>query len=333
MTNIPELLREFGKDPELLFRSLGLEIRQFAQPDSVISYIDASRLLEYCVAATGCEHFGLLVGERAGSSSLGISGFMMRSAPNVGTALHSLQNHIDLHDQGGVVTLGAENDTALFGYEVQLASAHAPEVVLDLSIAVACRIMRELCGNKWSPARVLFTRSKPKDPSPYQRFFQAPVHFGADRNGLIFASFWLQEKPAQADPLLFDYLRAQASDLQMQQKHDLLSDLRDFLDHSLRKGNCSVADSARYLGLHPRTLNRRLHDIGTSFRWELREVRNQVACELLAENRYKVTKISELLGYSDVTAFIKAFTKWTGMTPKRWQTLHAEQKPDKIGQE
>ena len=158
LMGIPAILQELGHDPEPIFASAGFKPAQFADPDTEISYVAASRLLTHCVAVTGSRHFGLQLGTRAGPSSLGVAGFILQSAPDVGTALRGLVQHLDLHDQGGVPTLHISGDTTHLGYDIFLSGIGGGRAgIYDISIAVGCNIMRSLCGKGWNPIEVLLS--------------------------------------------------------------------------------------------------------------------------------------------------------------------------------
>jgi AraC-like DNA-binding protein len=72
---------------------------------------------------------------------------------------------------------------------------------------------------------------------------------------------------------------------------------------------------ARLLLMHRRTLNRRLKAEGTTFRELLDEVRFEAACQLVDTARIPITEIAVSLGYSETSAFSRAFRRWSGATP------------------
>ena len=84
---IPEVLLRFGVDPGEVLANVGLDARLFSDPEHPVPFTVLGRLISVCVACTRCRHFGLLVGERGGPSSLGLVGLLIRQAPDVGTAL------------------------------------------------------------------------------------------------------------------------------------------------------------------------------------------------------------------------------------------------------
>ena len=319
LMNIPAVLHDLGHDPEAVMASAGFKPAQFTDPDTEIPYIAASRLLARCVADTGCRHFGLLVGEHAGPSTLGVAGFLLRTAPDVGSALRDLVLHLDLHDQGGVPMLHMNGAVTHLGYAIHLSGVEASRQIYDIAIAVGCNIMRGLCGRGWNPAEVLLSTRQPQNLAPYRRFFRAPIRFNADQCAMVFPTRWLDHQVPSADALLHRHLEREAVELHKLRNTDIVDNLHRLLRRSLTTRQCTATDIARQLHIHERTLNRRLQEAGTSFRHELDFVRYEMARQFLAESAIPIAKIATALNYADVSAFNRAFKRWTGMTPSQWR--------------
>lgn len=321
--SIPMILREHGIEPEPILNSLGFKPSQFENPDNELPYVATSRLIARCVEETGYEHFGLIMGMRAEPSELGIAGFMLRTAHDVDTALQALKRHLDLHDQGGSVTLDTNGKFASLGYAIQIPGVSAAEQVYDLSMTMACKIMRGLCGEDWNPTEVLLSRPTPKDTTPYEGFFKAPIRFNATESTVVFPNNWLQHKLPGEDPLLFDYLERKAAELHRGKALDLVSQLHRFVRNTLITHKCTASAAAQHLGIHERTLNRRLHDQGTTFRNVVNEVRYAMAQSFLANSEASNAEIALALGYTDATTFSHAFKRWSGMSPAQWRERQA----------
>jgi len=321
LMSIPAVLQELGHEPGPIFDSTGLKPVQFTDPDFEIPYIDAGRLLASCVAVTGCRHFGLLVGEHAGPSSLGIAGFMLCSAPDVGSALRGLVQHLDLHDQGGVPTLQVSGGATQLGYDIVLPGVEAANQICELSMAIGCNIMRGLCGKGWNPVEVQLSTRQPQNLAPYRRFFRAPIRFNAEQNAVVFPTRWLDHQIPSADALLHRHLEKEAAELHNLRNSDtdIAGNLRRLLRKSLVARQCTVTDLARQLHIHERTLNRRLREEGTSFRRELDAIRYEMARHFLVESAMPITRIARALNYADVSTFSRAFKRWAGMTPAQWR--------------
>ena len=323
LTGLPALLRDLGCDPDPIFAGAGFNPAQFLDPDVEIPFVPASRLLARCVAATGCEHLGLLLGERVTpESQLGVAGFMLQTAPDVGTALRGLVRHLDLHDRGAVATLVTNDRSTSLGYAIHLSGVEATNQINDLAMTVVCKIMRGLCGAGWNPSAVLLSRRAPQDLAPYRRFFRAPLHFNAERSALAFPKRGLDQSVARADPVHHRRLEQEAHALHANQQTHLVGEVRKLLRKSLAIRNGGVTVIAKQLGMHERTLNRRLRAEGTTFRRELEDTRYEVARQLLAETKVPLSKVAAALDYADSTALIRAFKRWSGIPPAEWRRNH-----------
>ncbi|MGB7931780.1 MAG: AraC family transcriptional regulator [Gammaproteobacteria bacterium] len=321
LSGIVTLTRELGVNPDEIFEPFGLSTVQFDDPDFEIPYVTVGRLLARCAKATKCPHFGLLVGIRAHPSSLGLPGFLLRSAPDVGTALRALLQNLDLHDQGGVPTLDIKGNSTLLGYAIHQVQVEATEHIYDVAIAIGCSIMRGLCGAGWNPTEVLFSRRPSADLRPYKKFYRAALRFDMDRNAIVFPCRWMNHKIPTADAMLHRHLEQEANELHMLRQQNIISDTRRLLRTSMMSGHCTIHDIAGQLCIHERTLHRRLREEDTSFQLELDAVRYDIACQLLAGSAMPLASIAETLCYSGVSAFNRAFKRWTGFTPARWRAI------------
>jgi AraC-like DNA-binding protein len=324
LMGLAQLVRDLGHDPQPAFARLDLAPDDFADPDTEISFVRAARLLASCVSETGCEHLGFLLGQRIPPSSLGMPGYLLHTAPNVRAALVDLVRYFDLHDRGAVLIFDTAGSATRLGYAIHLPDVPMAEQIYDLSIAVECNIMRGLCGTGWNPDEVRLARSPLPDATPYERFFRAPIRFEADHNAIVFPSRWLDQRISTSNPELHRHLEKEAERLHVGQPMDLAGQLRVLLRGALATRRADANTIASQLGLHERTLNRRLHQAGTTFRRELKAVRYQVARELLANTRLPLPRIAAALNYADTSAFIRAFRQWSGMPPAAWRRRHGQ---------
>lgn len=316
---IPALLKEHGCAPAHVFRQAGLSLELFNDPETEISFVSASRLMEASATASSCEHFGLLLAERIETSSLGLAGLLLRCAPDPGIAIRTLRDHLNLHDSGGLVIFDIVNDTARFGYQIIQPGAMGIDHIYDLATAVACKIMRNLCGAHWSPVKVCLSRNMPLDPIYHARYFHAPIEFSASGNYLEFPAMWLNHLNLSADPHLFKYLSERAGELQTMHRPSLLSSLRRVMLNAIIQQRCSVEYVAGMLGMHQRTLNRKLGELNTSFRQELEKQRFELARQMLVSNHISISEVASFLGYSEQAAFSRAFKRWSGQSPSIWR--------------
>lgn len=84
-------------------------------------------------------------------------------------------------------------------------------------------------------------------------------------------------------------------------------------------GDATLCDVARDLGIHPKTLNRRLLQEHTNFRTLRSRTRFQLATQFLTHTSLKVYDIAEALGYAETSTFTRAFSTWAGKSPNVWR--------------
>ena len=102
----------------------------------------------------------------------------------------------------------------------------------------------------------------------------------------------------------------------------LTEDLRRVLRTELLRDTCYATTVARLFSMHRRTLNRHLRTEGHAFRQVANEVRFEIACELLENTDMALSQIAAVLRYSELSAFTRAFRRWSGQTPSAWRASH-----------
>ena len=317
---LPQLLREFGVAPGTLLKPFGLSEEYFRNPDNPIAYELMGRIVKASARATGCPHFGLLIGQRGSASTLGATGFLLRHAPDVVTALNEAVSNIDLHDRGATAFLEVGDTSAQLGYTIYSSRVEGADQIGDAAVAIMWNIMRGLCGPEWQPIEVCFRHDAPADPGAYGRFFsRAPLRFNAPHNALVFSTDWLARPVQQADPLMRHHMLQHIDEMRRYSNQDFRDQAYQALLFLLGSQHCTLDELARHFSMHPRTLNRRLKDSGTSFRALHSEARHQTARQLLCDTRSSIQTIASLLGYSDATAFNRAFSRWEGTPPTSWR--------------
>jgi len=318
---IPELLRELGAEPLDVLKEAGLEPTIFDDRQNLISLSARGRLFEHCVKATGCRHFGLLVGQRGGLHTIGLVGLLVKNSPDVGTALRNLVRHFRVHLRSAVTYLEVDGDVAMLTYDVLQPDLGGIEQTYDGVVAVMLNIMRSLCGPDWKPLEARFAHRRPDDVRPFRRFFDVPLTFDAERCALVFESRWLDSRVREADPELQQLLQSQIDALQPGIDEDFAGHVRSVLRTALLTGHGSATQVAELLGMHPRTLSRRLQSLGTSFQQLVDEVQFGIARQMLEHTSIDVSEIAASLDYSDASAFTRAFRRWSGTTPGAWRGL------------
>jgi len=317
LIEIPVLLRELGCEPMTVLSEAGIDASALEHVDGRIPYADATRLLHACVRHTGRAHFGLLAGQRWGLAHMGVLGESMRAASSVRAALELFAAHQHRNSDAAAAFLLEYRDTISLGYAIYRKDIEHIDLAYDLALAFGFNMLRELCGPRWNATEIAFSRAVPSDVAPYRRVFRAPLRFDQDHCAVRFPMHWLDHDIVRASPnLALGFPGGPVASDEL----DLVTRTHRLLRVLLLEGKSSGDDLAAKLDLHRRTLNRRLKDEGTTFRRLLDEVRYEVARQLLQYTDMPIPDIAASLCYSEVSAFMHAFHRWSDTSPHRWRT-------------
>ena len=313
------VLEDFGVDSDGVLIEAGIDPELFTDPDNLITYAARDRLFRQCVSRTGCQHFGLLVGQRMNLKALGLVGLLMKTSPDVGKALKSLVNLLHLHTQGAVMALRVDEDVAMLTYDAFEPGLEATDQTGAGSVAMMLNVMRALCGSDFRPDEASFAHRRPADIEAFRKFFKVPLYFDAEHYALVFSRDWLDVRPPGADDELQLLLQKQVEVLESRYSLAFPDQVRKVLRSALLTGYHSENQIAALFSMHSHTLRRRLEGFGTSFHELVDECRFEIAREMLRNTALSVGEISASMDYSRASSFIRAFRRWSGMTPGQWR--------------
>jgi AraC-like DNA-binding protein len=138
---------------------------------------------------------------------------------------------------------------------------------------------------------------------------------------VVFDAALLEAPIVRADPALAAVLRRHAEDL-LAALPDVTSAaalVRRHLGETLASQPPDVARAAKALGMSARSLQRKLEEEGTSFKAVVDEARRALAITHLRDERRSITDVAFLVGFSETSAFSRAFRRWTGKSPIDWR--------------
>ena len=297
----------------------GIDRELFADPDNLITYAARDRLFRQCVSRTGCQYFGLLVGQRMNLKALGLVGLLMRTSPNAGRALVSIVNLLHLHSQGAVMALRVDEDVAMLTYDAFEPGLEATDQTGAGAVAMMLNVMRTLCGPDFRPIEASFGHRRPADIEPFRKFFKVPLYFDAEHYALVFSRDWLDVRPPGADDELQQLLQKQVDVLESRYSLAFPDQVRKVLRSALITGYFSESEIAALFSMHSHTFRRRLDASATSFHELVDECRFEIAREMLLNTSLSVGEVSASMGYSRASSFIRAFRRWSGVTPGQWR--------------
>jgi AraC-like DNA-binding protein len=204
------------------------------------------------------------------------------------------------------------------------ASLHAdPEAArfdAELALSLLYRISRRHARREDDDAdEVWFVHAAPAHAGRYAEVFRCPVRFGRVRNAILFDRTYLDAPLIYANPVLLDVLRDGAERMLAEQGTPNLPDrVRTILRHEIDLRGVEAERVAKLLELDVRAFRRQLIMANAPWSLLIDEARCRIACEELRKADMSIRQISERLGFSDQSAFNRAFKRWTGLTPAKF---------------
>jgi AraC-like DNA-binding protein len=321
---IQAVLRELGHDEGPVLRASGLEPTAFDDPDRRLPFRVAADLIRRGALLAGREDFGLLVGARFGLGDLGLLGQLIWRATTVGQALHELNRFLPLQDRGSVVYVQPVRPGVVsLGYAVFDAEVPGVALVYDLVLAIGLRLLQALAGPGFRALEAWLPHAAPRLPVAYRRVFGAPLKFDAPRAEIHFAADWLRASVVGADAVQHLLVQRAIREAEAAVAQGMAARARAVVRVLLMSGDASAQRVADALGLHERTLRRRLEAEGESLQALVAQARFDIARQLLRDTRLGLRDIAEALGYAEAPVFVRAFRGWAGCTPGQWRARDA----------
>ncbi|QND61099.1 AraC family transcriptional regulator [Mesorhizobium huakuii] len=200
---------------------------------------------------------------------------------------------------------------------------HPPSVFLAFKLVFFVQLARLATRSPVQPLRVGWP-SPPKSESEsglYRTYFGVPVT-STPLATLVFAAGDIERPFLTENNNMWSFfepaLRQRLADLD--RTAGMIERVRSTLLETLPAGEVSMQVVSRKLGVSTRTLQRRLHDEGTTFQETLDTLRDSLARHYLRTTQMSSAEISFLLGFEDSNSFARAFHAWTGKTPQRVRT-------------
>lgn len=303
------VMREFGVDPALL-----------KDPDTPIAYEAFLQIINVLAEATTTPHFGLLLARRQSYPMLGQVGLALRQAPTIGEAIDIINCFLHLQCNGHRSLLSRNNGIVTWYFVVDMPNAPQLKVQGDRALGLSYQIVRDLTGTDWAPNSIHFAHATPENTRPYKQFFRCPVLFEQELTGMSFPLETLSTPNCRGSAELYRMLRSELELADASRQQSFSQKIRRQINLALEGGSLSIDSIASQFGISPRTLQRKLkQNMGLTFRELADEARTQVAQRYLRNSTLSLLQISDILGYSELAAFSRAFKRNTGVSPKNWR--------------
>jgi AraC-like DNA-binding protein len=320
-----EYTAQAGGDVRWVVSQAQLTLDDLARPENRLPLPKFVTLIEAASASTADDCFGLHLGQTCPLKDNGLPGYLATFAPTVGQALASFARYYYLLGEATDVRFERQGSTACFSYRVVDPKSWPRRQDAEQVIAMIVHLLRAWTDAGWAPESVCFEHSAPKQNAELERILGCRVLFDHGSNMVQFDTALVEHRNPRADERLFHLLSwfAEAVLADGNSKLAFRDQVLMRIDACCHLGNASIHSVARSLGILPRTLQRRLQAQGDSFRDLHEEYQRRQALELVGTSELRHEAIAHRLGYANLNSFIRAFRRWTNMTPASFRRRNA----------
>ena len=296
--------RDFGIDPGLLKKS-GARIR-FSSVEKI--WKKASEIIDdpcFGLQAAGCWH-----------PSYGHAlGYAWLTSHTLREALNRFARYIRIVSEAGSIILEDDSKSLTLVIDFKPAGMILPAMV-DSLMAVLIHICLMNYGEDLKPIAVNFVHPEPQCGEKYFDLFRSPVYFSASRDSILFSSTDIDKHLPGGNPhlagindkIIINYL-ANLED------GDIIHRVKACIIDLFQSGDVAFEKIAKTIGMSERTLQRKLKEKGTTFRSILDEIRKELAVSYVRDLDIPLSEIAFILGFSEQSAFSRAFKRLTGISP------------------
>ncbi|HEX4341516.1 MAG TPA: AraC family transcriptional regulator [Polyangiaceae bacterium] len=309
---------------ERFFEAAGFDPARLDEPDGRISLAEFDTYHELALDLTGDEALGLHLGEAATATTYNLVAHLVAHAATLRQGIDALIRFHRLVLDRAAWQLVEQDHTATLLYDVAPGNLRCRQFRAELAMTGFYRMVRHF-NRTAEPHSVAFEHSAPAHEAEYARIFGGAARFDQSFTGIVMARELLSASTMHGDAEFHAALKVQAEKRVARLSHGrtFAERVRELLIERGAANRTDMNAVARSLGLSARSLRRRLYDEGVSYNSIAEGALATLAKQLLADEARSIQETAYTMGFSDPSAFYRAFKRWTGTTPKTFRTSAA----------
>ena len=261
--------------------------------------------------------FSIRVGQQMKIEDYGVLGLSWRTCSYVGEIFERSERYFKMLSNTYVFKVEKGNPFSVI-HLLREPHRKGLELSNEATLSATVVVLRAMSESNISPTEVCFKHSAPSDISSYEKAFNCPIHFNQPQYSISYTTADLAMRTAKADVSINRFLveRVEEETKGMEiNANRIASDCENLIQDALPSGIPSIHHIASLMGMSNRTLARRLADNGVSFRDLIKKTQERIVTNLLRNSSRRIAEIAFETGFSEQSAFNRAFKRWTDLTP------------------
>ncbi len=320
------LLESYGIDPLPLFRKVHIDPELMNDMSSRTNWTTQDALWQGVADSVNDPCFGLKVGDFWHPSHMHALGYAWLSSTTLHSAFKRLSRFSKIVNPNIIVELSNSPDQ--LNIEVRSASdtiSRDASWYADGDMSVLMAMCRANYGAKLNPVSIEFKHAEPTCAGDFFALFRCPVSFGAEHNRMRLSHKDTNKRlPGSNEMMSQIHDQEMIRYLAKLDDGDIVNKVKNVILEQLPDGRMSDTRVAETLFMSNRNLQRKLEAQNTTFKTILTQIRQELAIKYIKDPQLTLTEVSFMLGFSEMSAFSRAFKQWTGQSPKaQRQSQHA----------
>ncbi|MCE2028893.1 AraC family transcriptional regulator [Sessilibacter corallicola] len=322
---IRDFLLDRGVDPRPYFAEANLSVCDDGELAPSIPVSKIAKLFEVVANATDYPSFGVELSRGYHFESASVITLALMAAPTVEDSLSTLVRYDKYVDSAISIDLTKENNLSFFSLQLISPPGCNLKYLNEYLIYYVVFAMQKATRMTMPIKNIWFTHSgsECEDERHFMsELYGAPVRYRAPLNGIFFDESFLKKPLSTANNLLYEILCNSLKNHYSQGSghYDFFDTVSREILLQIKKQEATMTSVANSLLMTERTLRRRLLEEGLSFKQMKKKARERRAQYFLKYTKLSVTEISYELGFSEPSAFCRAFRSWTGKTPAEYKS-------------
>ncbi len=317
------LFAQNGGCLDRIFGESGICEGALENPVSEINLAQYCKMFEIAARQTRNDNIGLQFGQHFLPQQLGMLGYAAISSPTLAAGLRNMELFFPAHQEQTRFGLIQDDGILWLSYRIIDPRIDDRRQDAELSLGMFCNVFRAALGPDWAPLEVCFEHARPEGAPEHEMAFHAPVQFNRRTNAIAFRRRDLDARMPTHDPYLFSMVKAfmESRSRTSEDPQDFAALVRDEIKMRLGSAIPTLSEIAAILGMPGPSFQKRLRSHGLSYNDILRAARHELALHYMDDPDIPLTEIALNLGYSELSAFSRAFRNWTGMSPQRYRRV------------
>ena len=314
-----------GLEPSKIEAELACSIEELSDVEHRIPMNRYHALWTLALTYTQEPSLALMLGSKPYHDEMGLVGHIFFNNDTLNSALNQYERYYSLVHEGMHIEVKTDAKLAYINYICDVDEAYS-KADMEYTLAISMYRAKQHILDGVEIAYIQFQHQKPDYHTRYDEAFPCPIRFNSPYCSIAFKKQYLDFKLPKRSSYLHQLLTHHIEALfkKIKPAETLTNKVTTLVEKKLAKDNIDAEHIAEKLCMSRHTLYRKLKQEGISFHDLIDQIRKDKAYVYLDKNKHSLSEIAFLLGFSELSAFSRAFKRWTGSSPAKYIKQQAE---------